>query len=115
MDIDFRVAFVLLPVIAAVSWALFNIAPAASKRIPLAWEPKLGVFSQVSPGHPTTPVRERGPTLSAPLTPPFGLQSNQPFQDSARCSNVLGSDSSTCRKLVAPEPLNSPLRHELGC
>lgn len=33
MDIDFRVAFVLLPVIAAVSWALFNIAPAAIKQI----------------------------------------------------------------------------------
>lgn len=33
MDIDLRVAFVLLPVIAALSWALFNIAPAALKQI----------------------------------------------------------------------------------
>ncbi len=33
MDIDMRVAFVLLPVIAAASWALFNIAPAAIKQI----------------------------------------------------------------------------------
>lgn len=33
MDIDLRVAFVLLPVIAAASWALFNIAPAAIKQI----------------------------------------------------------------------------------
>lgn len=33
MDIDFRVAIVLLPVIAAVSWAAFNIAPAAIKQI----------------------------------------------------------------------------------
>lgn len=33
MDIDWRVAFVLLPLIAAVSWALFNIAPAALKQI----------------------------------------------------------------------------------
>ncbi|AFY89867.1 MULTISPECIES: photosystem II protein Y [Cyanophyceae] len=33
MDIDLRVAFVLLPVIAAASWALFNIAPAAIRQI----------------------------------------------------------------------------------
>jgi photosystem II PsbY protein len=33
MDIDFRVAIVLLPVIAAVSWAAFNIAPAALRQI----------------------------------------------------------------------------------
>jgi photosystem II PsbY protein len=33
MDIDFRVAIVLVPVIAAVSWAAFNIAPAALKQI----------------------------------------------------------------------------------
>ncbi len=33
MDIDLRVAFVLLPVVAAVSWALFNIAPAALRQI----------------------------------------------------------------------------------
>lgn len=33
MDIDFRVAIVVLPVIAAVSWAAFNIAPAAIKQI----------------------------------------------------------------------------------
>lgn len=33
MDIDFRLAIVLLPVIAAVSWAAFNIAPAALKQI----------------------------------------------------------------------------------
>lgn len=33
MDIDFRVAIVLIPVLAAVSWALFNIAPAALKQI----------------------------------------------------------------------------------
>ncbi|HEY9781251.1 MAG TPA: photosystem II protein Y [Leptolyngbyaceae cyanobacterium] len=30
---DMRVAFVLLPVIAAASWALFNIAPAAIRQI----------------------------------------------------------------------------------
>lgn len=33
MDIDFRIAIVVLPVIAAVSWAAFNIAPAAIKQI----------------------------------------------------------------------------------
>ncbi len=33
MDIDLRVAFVLLPVIVAASWALFNIAPAALRQI----------------------------------------------------------------------------------
>jgi len=33
MDIDFRVAIVLLPLIAAASWAAFNIAPAALKQI----------------------------------------------------------------------------------
>ena len=33
MDIDFRVAIVLLPVIAAASWAIFNIAPAAIRQI----------------------------------------------------------------------------------
>lgn len=33
MDVDLRVAFVLLPIIAAASWALFNIAPAAIKQI----------------------------------------------------------------------------------
>ncbi|MUL35288.1 photosystem II protein Y [Gloeocapsopsis sp. AAB1 = 1H9] len=33
MDIDMRVAFVLLPVIAAASWAVFNIAPAAIRQI----------------------------------------------------------------------------------
>ena len=33
MDIDWRVAFVLLPIAAAASWALFNIAPAALKQI----------------------------------------------------------------------------------
>lgn len=33
MDIDFRVALVLLPLIAALSWAAFNIAPAALKQI----------------------------------------------------------------------------------
>lgn len=33
MDIDFRVAIVLLPVLAALSWAIFNIAPAALKQI----------------------------------------------------------------------------------
>jgi len=38
MDIDL-VAFVLLPVIAAVSWALFNIAPAAIKQIQGFFEP----------------------------------------------------------------------------
>lgn len=37
MDIDFRVAFVLLPVIAALSWAVFNIAPAAIKQIQAAF------------------------------------------------------------------------------
>lgn len=33
MDIDTRVVFVLLPVIAAASWAIFNIAPAAIQQI----------------------------------------------------------------------------------
>ncbi|WP_009632161.1 photosystem II protein Y [Synechocystis sp. PCC 7509] len=33
MDIDFRVAIVLLPLIAAASWAVFNIAPAAIRQI----------------------------------------------------------------------------------
>ncbi len=33
MDIDFRVAVVLLPVIAAAGWAAFNIAPAAIRQI----------------------------------------------------------------------------------
>ena len=33
MDIDWRIAVVLLPVIAAASWALFNIAPAAIRQI----------------------------------------------------------------------------------
>ncbi len=33
MDIDLRVVFVLLPVFAALSWAIFNIAPAALKQI----------------------------------------------------------------------------------
>lgn len=33
MDIDFRVAIVLFPLIAAASWAVFNIAPAAIKQI----------------------------------------------------------------------------------
>jgi len=33
MDIDSRVVFVLLPVIVAASWALFNIAPAALRQI----------------------------------------------------------------------------------
>lgn len=33
MDIDLRVAFVLLPIVAAASWALFNIAPAALRQI----------------------------------------------------------------------------------
>ncbi len=33
MDIDFRVAIVLLPLVAAASWAVFNIAPAAIKQI----------------------------------------------------------------------------------
>ena len=33
MDIDFRIAIVLLPLIAAASWAVFNIAPAAIKQI----------------------------------------------------------------------------------
>lgn len=33
MDIDFRLALVLLPVIGALSWAAFNIAPAAIKQI----------------------------------------------------------------------------------
>ncbi|PSB32095.1 photosystem II protein Y [Chlorogloea sp. CCALA 695] len=33
MDIDYRIAIVLLPLIAAASWAIFNIAPAAIKQI----------------------------------------------------------------------------------
>ena len=33
MDIDFRLAIVLIPLLAAVSWAGFNIAPAAIKQI----------------------------------------------------------------------------------
>ncbi len=33
MDIDLRLAVVLLPLIVAASWALFNIAPAAIKQI----------------------------------------------------------------------------------
>jgi len=33
MDIDWRIAIVLLPVIAAASWAAFNIAPAAIRQI----------------------------------------------------------------------------------
>ncbi len=33
MDIDFRIAIVVLPLLAAVSWAAFNIAPAALKQI----------------------------------------------------------------------------------
>lgn len=33
MGIDLRVAIVLLPLILAASWALFNIAPAAIKQI----------------------------------------------------------------------------------
>jgi photosystem II PsbY protein len=33
MDIDYRIAIVLLPLIAAASWAVFNIAPAAIKQI----------------------------------------------------------------------------------
>ena len=33
MGIDVRLAVVLLPVILAASWALFNIAPAAIKQI----------------------------------------------------------------------------------
>lgn len=33
MDIDWRVALVLLPVIAAASWAAFNILPAALKQL----------------------------------------------------------------------------------
>lgn len=33
MDIDWRVAIVLLPVIAAASWAAFNILPAAIRQI----------------------------------------------------------------------------------
>lgn len=33
MDIDLRVAVVLLPVILAASWALFNIGQAALKQI----------------------------------------------------------------------------------
>nr|WP_199192202.1 photosystem II protein Y [Chlorogloea sp. CCALA 695] len=30
---DYRIAIVLLPLIAAASWAIFNIAPAAIKQI----------------------------------------------------------------------------------
>ncbi len=37
MDIDWRVAFVLLPVVAAASWAVFNIAPAALRQIQAFW------------------------------------------------------------------------------
>ena len=33
MDIDYRIAIVLLPLIAAASWAAFNIAPAAIRQI----------------------------------------------------------------------------------
>lgn len=33
MDIDLRLAVVLLPLILAASWAVFNIAPAAIKQI----------------------------------------------------------------------------------
>ena len=33
MDIDYRIAIVLLPLIAAASWAVFNIAPAAIRQI----------------------------------------------------------------------------------
>ena len=33
MDIYYRIAIVLLPLIAAASWAVFNIAPAAIKQI----------------------------------------------------------------------------------
>jgi photosystem II PsbY protein len=33
MDIDWRVAIVLLPVILAGSWALFNIAPVAIRQV----------------------------------------------------------------------------------
>jgi len=33
MDFDFRLLIVLLPVIAALSWALFNVAPIAIKQV----------------------------------------------------------------------------------
>ncbi|MBW4577847.1 MAG: photosystem II protein Y [Aphanothece sp. CMT-3BRIN-NPC111] len=33
MDFDFRLLIVLLPVIAAASWALFNVAPIAIKQV----------------------------------------------------------------------------------
>jgi photosystem II PsbY protein len=33
MEIDFRVAIVLLPIIVAASWALFNIGAAALRQV----------------------------------------------------------------------------------
>lgn len=33
MDIDFRLAVVLIPVVLALSWAVFNIAPAAIRQL----------------------------------------------------------------------------------
>lgn len=33
MDIDFRLAVVLLPVLLAAGWAVFNIGPAAIRQV----------------------------------------------------------------------------------
>lgn len=38
MDIDFRIGVLLLPLLLALGWAGFNIAPAALKQLKSFWD-----------------------------------------------------------------------------
>jgi len=82
MDIDFRVAFVLLPVIAAVSWALFNMLQ--HKADPSLLNRSLGLGVRVR----GQGEEEEGHSALLPYSTSYSLFSPQPF---LHFSTALGS------------------------